>query len=166
MVCWGCSLAQTRLGTEKDDAFLCKLRTKESRFFGSEFQVKWIRTEWNWTRICLLGACLVSASLLGCHRSWVQVPSRTIEWEVPLENPEFPEKKESLTEPIIGTAHSHPRFYPVPVWDPFHPPTDLPSGDVLTGESPTCRPPFFILPTPKEEAQTSAGPEMSPFPRS
>ena len=153
-------------GLEKDDASLCKLRNRLSRFLRGDFQVKWTRTEWNWARICLVGACLVSVSLLGCHRSWVQVPSRTIEWEVPLENPEFTEKKESLTESIIGTEHSHPRFYPVPVWDPFHPPADLPSGDVLTGESPTCRPPFFILPTPTEEVQTSGGPEMLPFPRS
>lgn len=127
--------------------------------------VHWMRMEWSRTKICVAGACLVGASLLGCHRSWVQVPSPTMEWVIPLENPEFSEGRDSLSESIIGTDHSHPRFYPVPVWDPFHPPTDLASRDALTGESKKCRPPFFILPTPPEAVQTSDGPEMLPYPR-
>ena len=73
--------------------------------------------------------------------------------------------QEAAADSVMSPEPPHPRFHPVPVWDPFHPPADLMAEEAMMDEPEACQPPFYIRPMASQTQKPVSQPMSLPYPR-
>jgi hypothetical protein len=108
----------------------------------------------------------LAISQMGCICLPMSCPPEQGAWTAARGAHEAVVMQEATADSVMSPEPPHPRFHPVPVWDPFHPPADIMAEETLILEPESCQAPFFILPAAPRTPEPVTRLTSLPFPQS